>query len=94
MAAYVYEHIHICSDDVECFVCGLEFGLLKNTPHLQMYIKLSSANGRYNYMSKFKNVFGFNFAESKKKWWFTFAKASSEINLGYCSKECIFLFNI
>lgn len=94
MVAYVKEHINISPEHVSCFVCGLEFGDTESRPHLQMYIKLSSADGRYNYMSKFRNVFGFNFAEAKKVWWFKFARGTSKQNLEYCSKGGIFKLNI
>lgn len=86
MATYVYENINICSNDVSCFVCGLEFGEENKRPHLQLYIKLSSIGGRFKYISKFKSVFGFNFADKDKRWWFKFAKGNSKQNLEYCVK--------
>lgn len=89
MVVYVNDHIHVNSDDVKCFVCGFEFGKEEKHPHLQLYLKLSSTNNRNNYMSKFRNVFGFKFTDNGTGWWFQFANGSETENLTYCSKTGI-----
>lgn len=74
MAKYVLEKLVIHSNDVDCFVCGLEYGGKKRHPHLQLYIKFNTYPNRYDLMKKFRNVFGFSFTDSDVVWWFQFPR--------------------
>lgn len=80
------ENMNVSSADVDCFVCGMEYGKKKNKPHLQLYIRFSMYPNRNDLMKKFKNVFGFSFTDTNVVWWFQFARADSAVNLKYCSK--------
>lgn len=87
LVRYFMNHIKITPEDVQCCVCGFEFGEKEYTPHLQLYIKFSSKGGRFKYMGKFKNVFGFKFSDPGVGWWFGFVKGTVSDNLNYCSKQ-------